>query len=223
MESGRLFGSIMTIFAAIEQFSDGAVENCTVTPRQEEDGRYEIVVQFALRDNFLDFPTKFITTTMERFHIEEVSASTSITASCWKDIISNDQNLRSTMSYIDNVLDGLHLQLSTSRSAASTGGESGMGWFSTMVFLFGTLPTYVAAEIVSSNFKCSRLPRAISAAHALVDDCRQWGRSQESAKIVLEIVTQQWIKMKPLIETIRSVTISSKDGTIELGCEPSSR
>ena len=249
MESGRLYGSIMTIFAAIEQFSNGAVENCTVTPRQDEDGRYEIDVKFSLRDNVLDLPTKQITKTMEKFHIEEIKVSTSIIATCWIDIISNDSNLWNTMSHIDSVVDGLQLQISTSRSAAATalgggggggsggggsgggsgsgsgsGNESGgMGWFLTMAFLCATLPTYIVAEIVSSNFKCSRLPRAISYAHALVDDCKRWGRSQESTKMVLEIVTQQWSKMKPFIENIRSVTISSKDGTIELDCEPTSR
>ena len=232
----------MTIFAAIERFSNGAVENCTVTPRQDEDGRYEIDVKFSLRDNVLELPTKQITKTMEKFHIEEIKVSTSIIATCWIDIISNNSNLWSTMAHIDSVVDGLQVQISTSRSAAATvlggggggggggsdsgsdtgngsGNESGgMGWFLTMAFLCATLPTYIVAEIVSSNFKCSSLPRAISYAHALVDDCKRWGRSQESTKMVLMIVTQQWSKMKPLIEKIRSVTISSRDGTIELDC-----
>ena len=226
MDVGRLFGSIMTIFAAAEKFSDDRVKKCTATPSMNEiDKCHEIRVQFAVSGLSSPSFERMLSHALNMIHslsLEEIELETSIRTDVIRSITCNSPMLPGDLIAIDHVVDGLKVKISSDRTSTedvSTHSSDQMTWRRTMILLFGTIPCVAACEIIKSNFRWPRAVNTVRYVYELFDDILEFIREKETTKRGLDIVKQQWLKMKPMVENIRHITIQTKYGTIGLEIE----
>ena len=220
MDVGRLYGSIMTIFAALEQFSDGALKKCTATPKlinaPENETRYEIVVTFAVRTDVVDLSSssQAVQYTMNALGLEEMEMTTSIRTDSWHSIFNNTLHLNTELAAMDHVFDRLHVTGSSLHTSAAT-----IPWSTAMLYILSTVPSAIASEVLVYNLRWPRIPQCIQYLHELTNDLYRWGMSQNSIAMVFNIIQKQWKTMKPGIDQIYSITVSSSQGSFGMQCQ----
>lgn len=218
MDVGRLYGSIMTIFAALEQFSNGALAKCTVVPKlNDTDNRYEIFVTFAVLANVVDLSSisqtiEYITDLLQ---LNRIDLTTCINEDSWQSMLLDKETLFEDLFAIDQVIDRLTIK-GTNRVRH---GNEHTAWSTVMRYVLGTIPGAIASEMFLYNLRWSRIPQCIRSLHELYNDLIRYGQLQASTSIVFNIIKKQWGTMQPSIDRIHSITVSSSTGSFGIDIE----
>jgi hypothetical protein len=218
MDVGRLYGSIMTIFAALEQFSNGALAKCTVVPKlNDTDNRYEIFVTFAVLANVVDLSSisqtiEYITDLLQ---LNRIDLTTCINEDSWQSMLLDKDTLFEDLLAIDQVIDRLTIK-GTNRVRH---GNEHTAWSTVMRYVLGTIPGAIASEMFLYNLRWSRIPQCIRSLHELYNDLIRYGQLQASTSIVFNIIKKQWVTMQPSIDRIHSITVSSSTGSFGIDIE----
>ena len=218
MDVGRLYGSIMTIFAALEQFSNGALAKCTVVPKlNDTDNRYEIFVTFAVLANVVDLSSisqtiEYITDLLQ---LNRIDLTTCINEDSWQSMLLDKETLFEDLFAIDQVIDRLTIK-GTNRVRNR---NEHTAWSTVMRYVLGTIPGAIASEMFLYNLRWSRIPQCIRSLHELYNDLIRYGQLQASTSIVFNIIKKQWVTMQPSIDRIHSITVSSSTGSFGIDIE----
>ena len=148
---------------------------------------------------------------LDVFNFEKMSLTTCINRDVFSKMINSSNTLKNNLLYIDSIIDRLTIIGSTKRSCDGT--SSSASWSTCMMWLFSTIPCTIMNDILLHNLRWPIIPKTIASLHMLYNDIIRWGYTKKSITIVLNIIRKQWITMKPSIEHIHSLNVSSSKGS----------
>jgi hypothetical protein len=229
LEAGTLFGSIQTIFEALEPLTGGFVDHFEATPTNAPPGLH---VRFAIHADLFKLTmeeyVKPFAPSLVDVHVETWIQSLAASIVFSGESVSaamqhNREAIFSALYATDRVFGAIDVEVTTTdtelggRSLSALAQETRVvrSLKVALVSLLGAVGSVWFAERVSDCARWPWVPEFVISLHELVDNVESEGLKAATWRPMVELLRKQHDKIRPLIEKVDSFSLSCPSGEFQ--------